>query len=207
MQKYHNKEVCAMCKKESNIVGAAVVMAIAAMMFFPVIGIAGSLEPPASAVDATGKPVPTKMTPPSWSQKLPAAERFEVVLGGAAVLDKETGLVWEQSPSTSTFPWHEAIGVCAFHEVGGRLGWHLPTIEELASLVDRLGTGPVSLPDGHPFANVQAFLYWSATTDVADARYAWSVRFEHGDVGNYSKAGNFFFAWCVRGGETYDAAY
>ena len=38
--------------------------------------------------------------PPTWSQKLPAAQRFELVLDGAAVLDKETGLVWEQSPST-----------------------------------------------------------------------------------------------------------
>lgn len=35
---------------------------------------------------------------PEWSQKLPAAIRFRLVLGNAAVLDKETNLVWEQSP-------------------------------------------------------------------------------------------------------------
>src|SRR5215470_9380827 len=40
------------------------------------------------------------LIPPAWSQKLPAAQRFEVVLDGAAVLDHETGLVWEKSPST-----------------------------------------------------------------------------------------------------------
>src|SRR3954467_14198402 len=34
--------------------------------------------------------------PPAWSQTLPAAERFQLVLGGAGVLDKETGLVWEK---------------------------------------------------------------------------------------------------------------
>jgi len=31
--------------------------------------------------------------PPAWSQTLPAAQRFMLVMGGAAVLDKETGLV------------------------------------------------------------------------------------------------------------------
>src|SRR3989304_768790 len=96
MQMYHNKELCAMCKKESCVVSAAIVMAVAAMMFFPVMGIAGSLEPSAA-------PAPTMKTlnqiPPTWSQKLPAAQRFELVLDGYAVLDKETGLVWEKSPT------------------------------------------------------------------------------------------------------------
>ena len=34
--------------------------------------------------------------PHAWSQKLEASKRFEVVLDGGAVLDKETGLVWEK---------------------------------------------------------------------------------------------------------------
>ena len=34
--------------------------------------------------------------PPSWYQKLSASKRFSVVLDGAAVLDKETGLVWKK---------------------------------------------------------------------------------------------------------------
>ena len=39
--------------------------------------------------------------PPVWSQILPASERFELVLDGKAVLDKETGLVWERTPEGS----------------------------------------------------------------------------------------------------------
>ncbi len=55
--------------------------------------LAGTLEPPGSVDDALGDPVPTTQTQPSWDQVLPASERFVLVMGGAAVLDKETGLV------------------------------------------------------------------------------------------------------------------
>jgi len=71
----------------------------------------GSLEPPGSAVDGSGDPVPTTQTQPSWDQGLPAAERFVRVLptaatpAGEAVLDKNTGLVWEQSPDTTVHIW------------------------------------------------------------------------------------------------------
>jgi hypothetical protein len=101
--------------------------------------------------------------PPTWSQKLASDERFELVMGDDAVLDKETGLVWEQSPNTSTLTWEQACVDCDAVEVSGRKGWRLPTIEELASLVD--STQNTSLPSGHPFSsNVQAAEYWSITT-------------------------------------------
>jgi hypothetical protein len=43
--------------------------------------------------------------PPTWSAILPAESRFKLVMGNAAVLDRETGLVWEQSPDTTHFAW------------------------------------------------------------------------------------------------------
>jgi hypothetical protein len=46
--------------------------------------------------------------PLSWSHDLPDDERFELVLDEAAVLDKETGLVWERSPSTVLQTWPQA---------------------------------------------------------------------------------------------------
>ena len=43
----------------------------------------------------------------TWDQQINGEGRFKVLsqFGGAAVLDKETGRVWEQSPSTELFPW------------------------------------------------------------------------------------------------------
>ena len=42
----------------------------------------------------------------TWDDKINGHHRFKVLreFGGAAVLDKETGRVWEQSPSTEHFP-------------------------------------------------------------------------------------------------------
>src|SRR6266511_6356515 len=81
--------------------------------------------------------------PPSWDQTLPVATRFIILSNFAsnAVLDRETGLVWEKSPSTIQFPWSSTLFttaalLCNPLNVGNRRGWRLPTIQELASLVD-----------------------------------------------------------------------
>ncbi len=118
------------------------------------------------------------------------------------VLDKETGLVWERSPSTTTRDWYSAIYTAYDKYLGGRKGWRLPTIEELASLVDR-NEGPPTLPSGHPFA-VQSSDYWSSTTAAADTSYKWLVPFTTGIVRGYTKS-TTIYVWCVRGGPGYDA--
>jgi hypothetical protein len=69
--------------------------------------------------------------------------------------------------------------------LGNRLGWRLPTVNELASLVDPSRSDP-ALPAGHPFNDVQlSDHYWSATTDSRDLDNRWVVGFfSDGDVGN-----------------------
>lgn len=52
---------------------------------------------------------------PSWDQTLPSNTRFIVLsnFGGQAVLDRETGLVWEKSPSAAVgFTWDNAVFHC-----------------------------------------------------------------------------------------------
>jgi uncharacterized protein DUF1566 len=168
---------------------------------------------PAQAVTSAGP----YYAEPSWDQKLQCdtqatCPRFIVLSNwsSAAVLDRETGLVWERSPDATPRTWIQAISDCAGREVGGRKGWHLPMQEQLATLVDTTGTGvdvignPVKLPDGHPFQNVRSALYWSATTDADAPTLAWFVFFGNGNAGTSVVKTNGNPVWCVRGGQSFD---
>jgi hypothetical protein len=143
--------------------------------------------------------------PPSWDQTLPVATRFIILSNFAsdAVLDRETGLVWEKSPDTTPHDWEFVGRVCANKNVGGRKGWRLPSFVELASLVDPANSSP-ALPTGHPFINIPSLTnYWSATTLARDPTEAWAVRFGSSAVGNgpvgIAPKTNLFLGWCVRG--------
>ena len=149
---------------------------------------------------------------PSWDQTLACTAlatcpRFIVLsnLSSAAVLDRETGLVWERSPDTTAQNWLDAQFHCSRQSTGGRMGWRLPTIQELTSLIDLTvpAPGPV-LPVGHPFSNVQSSQYWSGATHPTLAGFAWDVTFENGHVGTTDKSLTLL-AWCVRGGQGVDA--
>ena len=152
--------------------------------------------------------------PPTWDKTLPAdnpggacpnnSSRFTCVMNGFAVRDNETGLVWEQSPSTSFFTWFDAHIHCNNLTVGNRKGWRLPTVHELASLVDIGQTNP-ALPAGHPFSNVFLSGNWSATTCgiCVDSR-AWQVSFGGGGVSTPGLKSGATSVWCARGGQGVD---
>ena len=152
---------------------------------------------------------------PAWNQQLActpgACPRFLVLTkwNSEAVLDKETGLVWERSPDTNGLLWVSAHQHCNNLIVGNRKGWRLPTIQELASLVDpsvfQPGPPLLALPPGHPFQNVQVSAYWSATTrNGTDGTEAWLVEFGGAAVDGEAKATSAEIVWCVRGGQGVD---
>jgi len=156
---------------------------------------------------------------PSWDQKLPASTRFIVLSDwdSKAVLDRETGLVWQQNPTltsiNSTIDWLSAGRVCSSTNVSNRFGWRLPTLLELETLIDSSvpATGP-ALPSGNPFSNVhfeQGTYYWSATPFSDDTTLAWVVTFNVGDVNNFDfihplDKTSYYYIWCVRGGPGYN---
>ncbi|MCA9498679.1 MAG: DUF1566 domain-containing protein [Nitrospirales bacterium] len=194
---------------------------IMGVVFWSGTALAGTLEPPASAVDGAGNPVATGATPPAWDKVLPAndtgdpcrSSRFICVMGGTAVLDNETGVVWERAPETSQVSREDARLTCLNKNVAGRKGWRLPSVQELSSLVDvSTDENGLNLPPGHPFTlnSIGRFAgHWSATTDAQDPNRAWSVNFDGGIVKsseiNLTPAtdhSTFFYTlfWCVRGG-------
>jgi len=76
--------------------------------------------------------------PPNWDKALPATQRFVVLaaFNNDAIRDNNTGLVWEKSPRTATATWNGARFTCINKNVGGQKGWRLPSIPDLASLID-----------------------------------------------------------------------
>lgn len=142
-----------------------------------VAGMAALQAAEAARAAAAGSAASTPQgIPPSWHQILPGDKRFELVLNDEAVLDKETGLVWERSPSQLVGTVSSSLyqEYCTALTVGGRMGgWRVPSVEELASLVDTSSyfAGEPSLSTGHPFDTdcssggcVAATTYWTTNT-------------------------------------------
>ena len=129
-----------------------------------------------------------------------SASRFTVLadFGGAAVRDNNTGLVWEKLPSGSTY-WSDARLQCVEKNVGGTRGWRLPSVVELASLIDASPGAPL-VPV--VFERIPSVSYWSATTNAASTNTILTVDFgDRGQMGSASKTSNTTLLpyWCVRG--------
>jgi Protein of unknown function (DUF1566) len=155
---------------------------------------------PAALAQSAGA-IDLSSIPPNWDKALPLAQRFVLLAGfnNDAVRDNNTGLVWEKSPQTTTATWNGARFTCINKNVGGQKGWRLPSISDLASLIDPSVAPPgPTLSPGHLFTNIQPAGYWSATTSAEDASDAWFVYFGRGFVDHDSKT-HTGHAWCVRG--------
>jgi len=137
-----------------------------------------------------------------WDTNNPSASRFTTAFLGA-VLDKNTGLAWEQAPDATPagHTWVGATSHCLTRNVGGTVGWRLPSVVELKSAQDPTLSAPFVPASaftigGNP--GVQSAIYWSATTDAENPAFAWNVHFGLGLVGASNKAVSGH-AWCVRG--------
>jgi hypothetical protein len=134
------------------------------------------------------------------------AARFQILeeSNGEAVLDTETQLIWERSPSSAETAWANASLRCALTSTGGRLGWRLPSFFELMTLVEPspLATAnKPSLPASHPFRGVRPGLYWTTNSQDTEPTNAYAIDFLRGDLTSQRK--NRAHAWwCVRGGSS-----
>lgn len=149
----------------------------------------------------------------SWFKQIKSGKaRFKPLpaFNKEAVVDKETGLVWELEPSGGAATWHNAAYFCRAKKKGNRMGWRLPTIEELASLVDFSQADP-ALPNKHPFVNITNEKYWTSTTPSANENWTQGAESAHyvsfagnGSTSYDQKSTNSYRYWCVRGGSSPD---
>jgi hypothetical protein len=145
---------------------------------------------------------------------LPASQFHVAVLGIGTAQPVHVGepraqgiALVDPSPDPTPQTWYQAVYQCTTKVVGGRMGWRLPTVEELASLIDPTQHNP-SLPKGHPFIGVGNVYYTMTTVPEAEQGYnnfAWAVGFFDGYLGPSEPPGKTIAipAWCVRGGHGY----
>ena len=164
----------------------------------------GDLDPP-------GLPGSTMKSladvPPSWHRTLPAddgdldgcnSSRFTCVMGGAGLLDNETGLVWDRNPLAlgGSNDWTGAFYICSGSFAGGRQGWRLPTGVEMMTLRD---DSLDHTPDGAPFPASDVY-FWTASLEFQDPTSAFAFNLDSTDLLGVSKTGSTdYFVWCVRG--------
>ncbi|MGB4066772.1 MAG: DUF1566 domain-containing protein [Nitrospira sp.] len=137
----------------------------------------------------------------NWQEAHPAAERFVILpdFNSNAVLDKDTNLIWELSPMSTSVTWNEARTTCVTRVTGGQKGWRLPAPSEMRSLVGPAVDSPIpNIPPGHPFLNIQPTSYWTVVPEDNQPSYARYVDAFLGNVLSFIKIYTYP-VWCVRG--------
>ena len=131
--------------------------------------------------------------------------------GNGTVTDNRTGLIWLKDANCASFfapiDFEDALaeatglsqGFCGLIDGSMEGDWRLPNVKELLSLVN-YGDSDPALPSGHPFTSVQSSAYWSSSTNVVTAAFAWSVTMFSGAANPVIKS-DTRHVWPVRGGQ------
>lgn len=123
------------------------------------------------------------------------ATRFTLDADGTAT-DPATGLTWRRCSEDQTWDGTTCAGEAALHDwrqamalgggQAGAGGWRLPTLDELASVVEKTCTRPAIDPEVFPATAPGVF--WSATSDGRNDDYAWNIHFRDGHPSKIHKS-------------------
>jgi len=154
-------------------------------------------------------------TPPSAARTAGPAQSPFLDNGNGTVTDKTSGLMWKKCSEGQTwrkagnrcegeaagYSWDDALNnVEIMNTRSGTAGfkdWRLPTIKELATLVDYERETPIDL---EMFPATPALWYWSSTPFHRFPKRAWFVAFGYGDISTERIDNQGLHVRLVRGG-------
>lgn len=125
--------------------------------------------------------------------------------GNGTVMDKTTGLLWQEGENATRYNWYQASGtydatynlssqnVCGSLSLEGG-GWRLPTLAELQTLVDKNFNPKLNTIF---FPEAYAYYYWSATSYSSNPNDAWGVDFKNGVTSSNGRPYTYYVR-CVR---------
>jgi hypothetical protein len=105
------------------------------------------------------------------------------------VTDNYTGLIWQQTDSAAAsgatvIPWTGAAGYCSGLTLNGH-AWRVPSINELATLVDEAHVAPAINKTTFPNTKYGSYSnnwYWASTT-YGTSSTGWAINFDDGFTG------------------------
>ena len=120
--------------------------------------------------------------------------RYDVVSGAAR--DVRTGVVWQVAPLATTTSLADAKAACQSLLLGGSGGFRLPTVRELASLVDESREVAPLLPPGLQGGPSPRF--WSSTPRAKSPAATYVVDFETANIVAEESASAVLSVRCAR---------
>jgi hypothetical protein len=115
--------------------------------------------------------------------------------GDGTVTDNVTGLMWQQAVPATKSAWADAVAYCQALTLAGHGDWRLPSMIELASIVDYGRENPSIDPTCFP--STPASWFWSSSLFAGSSSSAWSVYFSSGGVSD-NVVSNTLSVRCVR---------
>ena len=114
--------------------------------------------------------------------------------GNGTITDLNTGLMWQQVPSSNDYTWQEAVDYCESLDLNGYDDWRIPSVKELYSISDfnsgwpYLNTNYFSLASGQVTKDEQFWssIYYVGVTTEGGSASAFGVNHVTGHVKTYA---------------------
>ena len=144
-------------------------------------------------MDASGNDLPASAS--SWAMVRDNVTKlvWEVKTDDGSIRDKDNTYTWYDAWDTFIYGLNDA-------KFGGYCDWRLPTIKELAYLVDYSIPYPGPTINTTYFPNTVSSYYWSSTANAYRTYWAWYVCFGNGGGLRIYKTYDYYVR-AVRGGQ------